>query len=373
MTNILITHPDLSFHGGAELVITEFCKYLAAHNIDHDVLTTKVSPQIQALTPHTNYITCSPSWSAKFQTGTAYGFWKYLKHHPDWDVINAHNYPVHLAAAGSSMPTVWLCNEPPSYHILIDETCPSAVLTKKMLLSVDQWIVRHRIEKVIVADSFNQKRFFQLYQHPSHVIPYGIDYSFFAGGNKQSVVDKYHLDDRFVLLHVGVFNPFKNQIASVRTLEQILPDEPSAVLVLAGQGGTSYENEVRGYVNQHLLEDHVIFTGHITREELRNLYHAAQLVLFPVRSQGSWLSPFEALCAGTPVVVSPDITSSSIISNEKIGTVTTDYLGSVRAITRNYTYFEKQAQRGKQWVKENLKWDTFCKKMLEDCESLIRT
>lgn len=31
MTSLLITHPDLSFYGGVELVGTEFCQYLADH------------------------------------------------------------------------------------------------------------------------------------------------------------------------------------------------------------------------------------------------------------------------------------------------------------------------------------------------------
>ena len=171
MTRILITHPDLSFFGGAELVIIELCRYLASHHIDHDVLTTKVSPQIQDLTPDTNYILCPPAWPGIFKTGTAYSFWKYLKHHPNWDVINAHNYPTHLASAASSIPTVWLCNEPTTYHIQADGSSRSIILLRKILLLIDNWIVRNRVKKVIVADSFNQKRFNILYRHSTHIVP----------------------------------------------------------------------------------------------------------------------------------------------------------------------------------------------------------
>jgi glycosyltransferase involved in cell wall biosynthesis len=369
MVTLLIIHPDLSFYGGAELVITEFCRYLGDHRISHDVLTTRVSDEIRAHTPKTNYTTIPAAWNGRWQTGTAYSFWKYLKDHPDWDVINAHNYPVHLAAACSPIPTVWLCNEPPDYHIHYEGIHQPSDLVKKGILSADRWIVRNRVAEVIVADPFNKDRFFHLYHRPAHVIPYGIDYDFFSSGDRQAVVNRYHLDDRFVLLHVGVFTPLKNQMASVRCLEEILPLEPSAVLILAGRGGTSYETEVSCYVQEHNLQDRVIFTGHITREEVRNLYHAADVTLFPVLSQGSWLSPFEALCAGTPVIVSPEITSSSIILEQGIGNITHDYSNAVKSVIKNYPEHIHQADQGRQWVRDNLKWDRFCREMYEQCES----
>lgn len=372
MTSLLITHPDLSYFGGAELVITEFCRYLGNHGFPHDVLTRAVSDEVSAETPRTNYITIPPAWQGRWQTGTAYSFRKYMKHHLDWDVINAHNYPTHLAAAGSSIPSVWLCNEPPAFHIHYDGVHRPADLLKKSLLTVDRWIVRNRVDDIIVADTFNQQRFFKLYSRPSHIIPYGIDFNYFSSGDGKRAVECYHLDDRFILLHVGVFSPLKNQMASVMCLEKILDRNPSAVLVLAGQGGNWYEEEIRTYIRMHHLENNVIFTGHIGRDAIRDLYQAASLALFPVQSQGSWLSPFEALCAGTPVIVSPEITSSSIISKEKIGTVTRLYPETVLYIMEHYSDFLSQAEHGRRWVRENLKWEHFCRELYERCEAVIR-
>ncbi|PWR72914.1 glycosyltransferase family 4 protein [Methanospirillum stamsii] len=373
MTSLLITHPDLSFYGGAELVITELCRYLGNHGIPHDVLTRAVSDEVKMLTPKTNYITISPSWQGRWQTGTAYAFWRYLKEHPDWDVVNAHNYPTHLAAAGCSIPTVWMCNEPPSFHIHYNGVKRPVDLFKIALLTADRWMVRNRVDDIIVADEFNQQRFSKLYSRPSHIIPYGIDYAYFSSGEGKRAVESYHLEDRFVLLHVGVFSPLKNQMASVRCLKKIIRTDPSGILILAGQGGNWYEEEVRAYIRAHHLEKHVLITGHISRNTIRDLYHAAHLALFPVQSQGSWLSPFEALCAGTPVIVSPDITSSSLISMHEIGTVTRDYVQAVQTIMQNYNDYATQAERGRRWVRDNLKWEKFCRELFERCEAVVRT
>ncbi len=371
MTSLLITHPSLSFHGGAELVITEFCRYLAAHNIPHDVLTTEVCDEIKELTPKTNYITIPPSWNAKFQTGTAYSFCNYLKTHSNWDVINSHNYPSHLAAASSKMPSVWLCNEPTAYHIQYDGIKHFSDFAKKSLLIGEKYVVKHKIEEVVVADQFNYNRFCGIYNRSPHIIQYGINYDFFSSGNRGMAYNKYQLEDKFVLLQVGLFTPLKNQMDSVRCLEVILQTEPSAVLILAGMGGTPYEQKVREYVTAHNLNNKVIFTGNITRDEIRSLYKAADIALFPVKSQGSWLSPFEALCAGTPVIVSPEITSSSLIHENEIGIISNNYPETVKEMIKNYSKYKNRAKIGQQWVRENLKWELFCKAMFEQCESVV--
>ena len=369
MTSILITHPDMSFYGGAELVITEFCRYLGDHQIQCDLLTSQVSPEIRSMTPKTNYICVKPSWNGRWQTGCEYSFWRYIKRNSEWDIINAHNYPSHLAAACSKIPTVWMCNEPPAYHISYEGIHRPMDLMKKMIITEDRWVVKNRIADIIVADQFNMDRVKRLYNRKSHIVPYGINYDFFSSGDARRVKEYYNLNDHFVLLQVGVFTPYKNQMASVRCLEGSLPHCPSMILILAGKGDNTYENQVREYIKTHHLIDHVIFTGHVSREEVRDLYHAADIAIFPVRSQGSWLSPFEALCSGTPVIVSPDITSSSIIREQKIGIVTDNYSEATAEMLKNYSEYKKIADQGKEWVRENLLWSKFCQSMYELCLS----
>jgi glycosyltransferase involved in cell wall biosynthesis len=113
------------------------------------------------------------------------------------------------------------------------------------------------------------------------------------------------------------------------------------------------------------LERRVIFTGHLVRTLVRDLYAACDVCLFPVKPQGGWLSPFEALCAGKPVVVSTQMTAAELIRKNKIGTVTDDFTKVVLDIYNNPEKYRQMAMRGKRWVKENLSWNNFCRKMLE--------
>jgi glycosyltransferase involved in cell wall biosynthesis len=103
----------------------------------------------------------------------------------------------------------------------------------------------------------------------------------------------------------------------------------------------------------------VIFTGILTREEIRDVYQKTKVALFPVHSQGSWLSPFEAVSAGCKIVVSKEATCSDFISSCSIGEVCETLEQYVEAII------------SPDWKKElddlkELTWDKFSERVLEE-------
>jgi len=108
----------------------------------------------------------------------------------------------------------------------------------------------------------------------------------------------------------------------------------------------------------------VVFTNQINREEVRDLYHACDVLLHPIKPQGGWLSPFEALCAQKLIIVSPEMSASDIIEKEKIGIVTDNYTEAIIKIYKNVDEYANMRERGREWVKNNLNWDTFCQKNL---------
>lgn len=113
------------------------------------------------------------------------------------------------------------------------------------------------------------------------------------------------------------------------------------------------------------LKEYIIFKGHLNREDIRDFYYACDILMHPIKSQGGWLTPFEALCARKPIIVSSQMTASDIIKRENIGIVTNNYAEAVIDIYRNPTKYNEMANRGKEWVKQNLSWDIFSEKMLD--------
>jgi glycosyltransferase involved in cell wall biosynthesis len=162
-----------------------------------------------------------------------------------------------------------------------------------------------------------------------------------------------------------MLQPFKNQMESIKTIEKLRERIPNLKLVLAGWGLQEYENSLKNYIKEKGLEKNVVFTGHLDREGIRDLYNTCDVLLHPIKSQGGWLSPFEALCAKVPVVVSPEMTASDIIRKEKIGIVTHAYVEAVLEIYNNQEKYHEMAEKGKEWVINNLSWDKYCEKMVD--------
>ena len=113
------------------------------------------------------------------------------------------------------------------------------------------------------------------------------------------------------------------------------------------------------------LEDKVVFTAHIDRRKVRDYYYACDILLHPIKSQGGWLAPFEALCAAKLIIVSPEMTASDIIMREKIGIVTDHFVEAVTKIYKDPSEYQTLATRGREWVRENLSWNKYCEKMLD--------
>ena len=152
---------------------------------------------------------------------------------------------------------------------------------------------------------------------------------------------------------------------SLLTLEKLKGRIPNIKLVLAGLGEKRYEEQLRSYARKKKLEKNIVFTGHVSRKIVRDLYKACDVALFPTKAQGGWLSPFEALCSGRPIIVSRSLTSSDIIKRNGLGIVTDDFAGAVLEISRNRGKYDAMADRGRLWVRKNLTWDRFCGKMVK--------
>jgi glycosyltransferase involved in cell wall biosynthesis len=215
-----------------------------------------------------------------------------------------------------------------------------------------------------VADSFNAHRVERLYGVEPAIINYGIDQDFFSTKPNENAKDSLGLSGKFVVLHVGMLTPFKNQMASLEAVDRVRNAVPNVLLLLAGANSGPYRDTLDEYIRTKDLHDHVHFTGHIDRKELRRAYYASDVLVHPIKDQGGWLSVFEAMCAETPVVVSEEMTAADIIAKNGIGSVTNDFAEGILDIYRKPERYRERTQVAKQFVQDNLSWERFGEQML---------
>lgn len=112
--------------------------------------------------------------------------------------------------------------------------------------------------------------------------------------------EKYNLNNKFVIGHVGRFVYQKNHEFLIDVFQEVKKLKPNAILILIGTG--ELEFQVKQKVKELKLEDSVIFWG-IT-EEVNHLMQAMDCFVFPSRYEGLGMVTIEAQCSGLPTFVS---------------------------------------------------------------------
>lgn len=134
------------------------------------------------------------------------------------------------------------------------------------------------------------------------VLPDGIDCDRFSfnESKRQEIRERYGLNGRYVVGHVGHFNPAKNHEKILEVFCEVIKRNTNAALLLVGDG--ELESKIRKKVNDLGLDEDVVFAGAHTNVE--DFYQAMDVFLFPSRYEGFGMAMIEAQANGLPCVAS---------------------------------------------------------------------
>ncbi|QAT17016.1 glycosyltransferase [Candidatus Velamenicoccus archaeovorus] len=375
---ILLVHPQMSFYGGAETVVIHLANELRNSGQNVSILTLSVCDEVRrACADIPFYLPPEPVMPALHHKNLADGIADFMKqifllrdlikiHLSKADVVHIHNFPATWACALAGVrDAVWMCNEPPDSWNTLSRS-PLHALLNSVGAHIDGYLVRRTAKRICGADRINADRIKKRYRHRVDIVPYGIDFDFFSRPpvDRQSILHKYGLSGHFVITQVGTVTVQKNQLESIKALFSVKKVFAQTCLVLAGPENQDYRRELDSFIDAHGLKDSVFFLGPLARKDIVELYHVSDLALFPVKTQGGWLAPFEALCAGTPVIVSETMGASDLIKTHDLGIVTNDYAEAVMEIYQNRKSYAEKARISREWVEKNLTWENFAKENL---------
>jgi glycosyltransferase involved in cell wall biosynthesis len=106
------------------------------------------------------------------------------------------------------------------------------------------------------------------------------------------------------LLYVGTLHPRKNLVRLVQAFALAAGElDPAVQLVLAGKRGWLHD-QIFAQVQQSGVQDRVVLTGYVPREDLPALMSGALAFVFPSLYEGFGLPVLEAMACGTPVLCS---------------------------------------------------------------------
>jgi glycosyltransferase involved in cell wall biosynthesis len=139
-------------------------------------------------------------------------------------------------------------------------------------------------------------------------------------------------DPENVILHVGKSSSYKNRLGVLRTFELVHRRMPGTRLVITSQGLTPDE---KSFLKDKACAGAISVIIPERQEDLRRLYGAADVLVFPSLYEGFGWPPLEAMACGCPVVVSTAGSLGEVVSDAGLRIADPlDFQGFAEATTR---------------------------------------
>ncbi|MDW7730470.1 MAG: glycosyltransferase family 4 protein [Bacillota bacterium] len=152
-------------------------------------------------------------------------------------------------------------------------------------------------------------------------IPTGIDMGEFKDLDRNWLRNNYGVNPQDkVLLFVGRLGQEKNVVFLIKSFQMVLKSISDCRLVLAGKG--PQEGFLRQLCRQLGVENKVIFTGELSREQIVHCYASSDLFVFPSVTDTQGLVIGEAKAAGVPVVAIRAFGPAEMVNDNEDGILT---------------------------------------------------
>lgn len=212
----------------------------------------------------------------------------------------------------------------------------------------------------IITISQNTKKdlmkYFKIPEEKITVIYNGIDHELF-----------YPKPERFdfpYILYVGTEEPRKNIEIILKVLYELKKEFKSLKLIKIGESGRIlYRNKTLHLIKELGLENDVIFTNFIKKDDLPYYYSSAIALIFPSLYEGFGLPVLEAMACGCPVITANTSSIPEVIGDVGIMLDPNDVDGfknAMKEILENQRLREDMIRNGIKRAKE-FSWDKTAK------------
>ncbi|NUQ19862.1 MAG: glycosyltransferase, partial [Gemmatimonadaceae bacterium] len=123
------------------------------------------------------------------------------------------------------------------------------------------------------------------------------------------------------ILFLSRLHPIKGLETLLDAWPAVRATRPAARLVIAGAGEPGYERALKARAAQRATDGSVQFTGFVTGSEKARLLANADVFVLPSYHENFGVAVLEAIAAGLPAVVSPEVQLSGVVEENRLGAV----------------------------------------------------
>lgn len=196
---------------------------------------------------------------------------------------------------------------------------------------------------------------------PSVVIPLGVDLGRFETLPPPERFRAKHpeIGHRRIVLFLSRLNFKKGLEILIPAFAAVAAERDDIHLVLAGSDG-GMETTARAMILEHRLNGRTTFTGHLGAAQVAEAFAAASIFVLPSYTENFGLAAAEALAAGVPSILSPDVQiappaarAGACLIVERSPSAWADALRDLLGDTQRT---ETMAQVARSYAKEHFSW-----------------
>ena len=311
-----------------------------------------------------------------------------IKHQKDYDILH-----VHVLWWGSLLIGPWASRKkiPVIYEsVLLNEDSPGGIINER-LGKLKLWCLKKFSAILTISDSLTEDYLnFDFHASQVHTLMNAVDSEFFhparSESERKALRKKYLLpEESKILLFVGSVIQRKGVDVLIDAFIRAVREEKDLYLILVGASNKE-ENPSLDEQFIHLLHDvldkkglasKVKFIGLIQdRDQLAEIYRAADIFIFPSRNEGLPNVVLEAMACGLPVVVSRLPVLEQVITNGKNGLFVpvdnADALkGAILSMARQPEYSQQLGKNARNYIETHHSFNQWQTRLVSLYQSLM--
>ncbi|MDJ1175388.1 glycosyltransferase [Roseofilum capinflatum] len=208
-----------------------------------------------------------------------------------------------------------------------------------------------------------------------NTIPLGVDIPEIQPDAKAKLRAKYDIPlDATIILFLSRLHYKKRPDLLIEALHQVQSKRPNLYLLLAGSGDSEYIEQLKQLLHQLDLHHCTRFTGFVTGEDKDLVLQGSDLFVLPSFSENFGIAVVEAMAAGLPVIITPEVQIAPEIKQANAGLIVEGNRESVASAIAQLLTSEKQklSHNAQTLVKQCYSWPAIAERLADvDC-SLIQ-
>lgn len=365
--------------GGPSQAVIEMVRALRKLNIDAEIATTNDNGDRVldvSLNTKTEYQNIPCYFFANFPSKTLpryavpYKFIPWLLNHGrEYDLLHIHGI---FSCLSSLTMTICRIRKIPYIVRPLGQLCTWSMeqntRKKQIYLNLIERANINQSQGIHLTSEQEQKEASLLnFKTNNFILPHGLSISPIIKDARKKLRNHFQLSENELIIL------FMSRIHEKKGLDYLIPALSKAknqkiIFIIAGSGTPEYEQQIDTILKNYNLKNRTICPGFVNGELKNLLLQGSDLFALTSHSENFGIAVLEALAAGLPVIISPEVALASMVKKYNLGYVTQLNISSITDaiddFCLNYQAVQDIKYRARQLVIEKYSWESIANRLV---------